>query len=71
MSRSASADHGCGEFLDLEIRMIDPLESEPSIFTQCTRLKERGTDFDLQCERYLRQFTRLDGWPRDVSLARS
>lgn len=67
----AAADHGCGEFLDLEIRMLDPLESEPSIFTQCTRLTERGTDFDLQCERYLRQFSRLDGWPRDVSLARS
>lgn len=64
----AAADHGCGEFLDLEIRMIDPIVSEPSIFAHSTRLKEPGTDFDLQCERYLRQFTRLNGWPRDVSL---
>lgn len=65
----AAADHGCGEFLDLEIRMIDPPESEPTIFTERTRLKERGADFDSQCERYIRQFTRLDGWPREVSLA--
>lgn len=64
----AAADHGCGEFLDLEIRMLDPIVSEPTIFAHSTRLKEPGTDFDLQCERYLRQFTRLDGWPSEVSL---
>lgn len=67
----AAADHGCGEFLDLEIRMLDPIVSEPSIFAQSTRLKEPGTDFDLQCQRYLRQFSRLNGWPHDVSLTRA
>jgi hypothetical protein len=56
----AAADHGCGEFLDLEIRMIDPPVTEPSIFAQSTKLKEQGVDFELQCERYMRQFVRLD-----------
>lgn len=64
----ATALHGCGEFIDLEIRMLDPGESDPEAMIEQTRLVDPGADFAAQCERYMRQFARLNGWPRDVSL---
>jgi hypothetical protein len=63
-----AAARGCGQFVDLEIRMLEPDEPCPDLFVERTRLTEQGTDFDIQCERFMRQFARLDGWPQDVSL---
>lgn len=65
----AAARHSDGIFIDAEIRMLDPMEIVPEIVITRTALAERGTDFATQCERYMRQFGRLNGWPRDVSLA--
>lgn len=66
----AAADRGCGDFVDLEIRMLEPGELDPARFVGRTRLAESETGFDVQCERFMRQFTRLAGWPRDVSLGK-
>ena len=65
----AAAHHGHGEFLDLEIRMLEPGESDPEAILARTKLTEPGSEFATQCERYMRQFTRLNGWPTDASIA--
>jgi len=65
----AAARHECGEFLDLEIRMLEPGESDPEAMLARTRLTAPGTGFAAQCERYMRQFTPLNDWPAQVSIA--
>lgn len=65
----ATAHHGCGEFLDLQIRMLETGESDPGEALARTKLVEPGTRFVAQCERYMRQFARLNGWPADVACA--
>ena len=65
----AAADHGCGAFLDHQIRMLEPGEPCPARFGERTRSSGPGTDFALQCERFMRQFARPEGWPRDISVA--
>lgn len=62
----AAAHHGRGEFLDREIGMLEPDESDPEAVLARTKLTEPGSDFAAQCERYMRQFTRLNGWPAGV-----
>ena len=65
----AAARRGCGRFVDLEIRMIEPAEPDSEAFVARTRLASRGTGFGARCELFMRQFERLNGWPQDVSLA--
>jgi hypothetical protein len=55
-----------GRYVDEQIGMIRGLQ-EPDQVISRTRLPERGDDFAIQCERYLRQFPHLNGWPVDRS----
>ena len=64
----AAAHHGCGQFVDLQIRMLESAEPDPEAFVARTKLAELGTGFDARCELFMRQFQRLNGWPQDVSL---
>lgn len=66
-----------GEFVDLEIMMLRPPESDPARVVVATRLAAGGDGdgdgnggFEARCERYLRQFANLGGWPQDVTIAR-
>lgn len=57
-----------GDFVDDEIRMLDPAESDPRAVIERTRLKASADDLAVRAERYMRQFARLSGWPRDAFL---
>jgi hypothetical protein len=61
----ATAGLAGGRYVDEQIGMVTPAEDEPDEVINRTRLAERGQDFAFQCERYLRQFPHLNGWPRD------
>ncbi|WP_327287379.1 hypothetical protein [Streptomyces sp. NBC_01198] len=63
---SAAAASG-GEFVDLEIMMLDGVAWDPARFVELARLTDAVGGFDARCEQFMRQFTRLDGWPRDRS----
>lgn len=63
----AAAQLACGEYLDEEIRMLRPEARVPGQVIDRTRLPEGSGDFAAQCEKYLRQFPDLNGWPRDRS----
>ncbi|WP_346048261.1 hypothetical protein [Actinomadura chokoriensis] len=65
-----SAIEGRGEFVD-ETRMLQPPVGDPRRFIEQTRLREPGDDFAVQCERFLRQFPDLGGWPPDRRVTRS
>ncbi|MEV6237794.1 hypothetical protein [Lentzea sp. NPDC051838] len=54
---------GGGEFVDINIFMLEPPQDDPENVVERTRLPDRGTDFGPRCERYMRQFANLDGWP--------
>lgn len=56
-----------GEYLDEEIRMLRPQVHDPGEVINHSRLPEPGSDFAAQCEKYLRQFPDLNGWPRTRS----
>ncbi|MFM9588115.1 hypothetical protein ACKI1J_01255 [Streptomyces scabiei] len=62
----AAADLGGGEFVDAEIRMLPSREPHPGRMIERTQLRDRGDDFAARCERFVRQFARLNGWPRTV-----
>lgn len=64
----AVADLGGGEFVDAEIRMLPSREPHPGRMIERTRLPDRGDGFAARCERFMRQFARLNGWPRTVHL---
>jgi hypothetical protein len=64
----AIAERARGDFVDNQIRMLDPGVSDPEAFVERTKLAEEGTDLDAQCELFMRQFARLEGWPQDVTL---
>ena len=64
----AAGSLGGGEFVDAEIRMLASAESDPARMIDLTRLPDREDDLPARCERYMRQFPRLNGWPRDVRL---
>ncbi|MDX3639935.1 hypothetical protein [Streptomyces sp. MB09-02B] len=64
----AAGSLGGGEFVDAEIRMLESPEPDPARMIESTRLPDRGDDLAARCERYMRQFTRLNGWPREVRL---
>ncbi|MDX3612537.1 hypothetical protein OG920_45270 [Streptomyces europaeiscabiei] len=59
---------GDGEFIDAEVSLLQAPESNPARMIELTRLPDRGDDFGARCERFMRQFARLNGWPRDVRL---
>lgn len=63
----ATAYHGRGAFLDREIRMLETGESDPEEVVTRTKLAQPGILFTVQCEQYMRQFPRLNGWPADVA----
>lgn len=64
----AAGSLGGGRFVDAEISMLPRPESNPARMVELTRLPDRGDDFVERCERFMRQFARLNGWPRDVRL---
>jgi hypothetical protein len=66
----AAAIEGRGEFTD-ETRMLRPPVDGPRRFIEQTRLREPGDDFAAQCEKFLRQFPDLGGWPPDRCVSRS
>ncbi|WP_143228342.1 hypothetical protein [Actinomadura meyerae] len=66
----AAAIEGRGEFID-ETRMLQPPVDDPRLFIEQTRLREAGNDFATQCERFLRQFPTLAGWPPDRCIPRN
>ena len=64
----AAAPLSHGEYLDEEIRMLWPALHEPGQVITRTRLPKSSDDFTAQCEKYLRQFSHLNGWPQDRSI---
>lgn len=64
----AAATTGEGDFVSIEIRMLEPPELNPARMIELTRLTGGDGDFAARCERFLRQFSILRGWPADVSL---
>jgi hypothetical protein len=56
-----------GEFIDEEIVMLDGITWDPARFIELARLTDGAGDFEARCEQFLRQFPRLDGWPKDRS----
>jgi hypothetical protein len=58
-----------GDYLDEQIRMLRPEVREPMQVISRTRLPEDASEFTTQCEKYLRQFPSLNGWPRDCSMS--
>lgn len=59
----AVAECAGGEFRDEEIGMLVPPETDPARVVEVTRLTDPAFDFGDACERYLRQFPQLGGWP--------
>jgi hypothetical protein len=57
-----------GEFIDEQIGMLRPRSSEPAHVVAATRLPPVSDDFVRACERYLRQFPHLNGWPASASM---
>ncbi|MBQ1009504.1 hypothetical protein KBX53_00730 [Micromonospora sp. M51] len=57
-----------GQFTDDQIRLLRPGHSDPRQVVTATRLPPEPGDFAERCERYIRQFAHLRGWPRDVSM---
>ncbi|WP_328835092.1 hypothetical protein [Streptomyces europaeiscabiei] len=64
----AAGSLGDGEFIDAEVSLLQVPESNPARMIELTRLPDLGDDFAARCERFMRQFARLNGWPRDVRL---
>jgi len=64
----ATARLAAGRYVDEQIGMLTGAEHEPDHVIRRTRLSERGDDFALQCEKYLRQFPHLNGWPEARSM---
>ncbi|MEV5765473.1 hypothetical protein AB0L34_13010 [Micromonospora sp. NPDC052213] len=64
----ATARLAHGQYVDEQIGMVTPAENEPDAIIDRTRLSDAGEDFAAQCEKYLRQFRHLNGWPRDRAM---
>lgn len=58
---------GGGEFVDMEIVMLDGVAWDPDRFIELARLPDGIGDFAARCEQFMRQFPQLGGWPRDRS----
>jgi len=64
----AAAGLGGGEFVDIEIMMLRPPVARPDRVIELTALHGGESGFGERCERYMRQFAHLGGWPRAVHL---
>jgi hypothetical protein len=53
-----------GDFIDMEIVMLDEVSWDPAEFTELARLTDGAGDFAARCEQFMRQFPRLNGWPK-------
>jgi hypothetical protein len=62
----ATAQLAEGRYIDEQIGMLSG-RYEPGQVIGRTRLPERGNDFAIQCEKYVRQFSHLNGWPENRS----
>lgn len=67
----AVADLTGGQFTDDQIRLLRPGHTHPRHLVTATRLPREPGEFTQRCERYLRQFAHLGGWPRQVSMERT
>lgn len=56
-----------GKFIDMNIVMLDEISWDPARFIELARLTDGGGDFEARCEQFMRQFPRLNGWPKDRS----
>jgi hypothetical protein len=56
-----------GEFVDVEIVMLDGVAWDPARFIELARLADGAGDFEARCEQFMRQFPGLNGWPKDRS----
>lgn len=56
-----------GEFVDMEIMMLDGVAWDPGRFVELARLTDGAGDFEARCEQFMRQFPSLNGWPTDRS----
>jgi hypothetical protein len=65
----AAADLGGGAFFDENRGIVWPLIYDPREVIAKTGLAPGDLGFLDRCERYLRQFEHLDGWPRTVTPA--
>ncbi|MEU8660926.1 hypothetical protein [Actinoplanes philippinensis] len=63
----ATAQLAEGRYIDEQIGMLRG-RHEPAQVISRTRLPGRGDDFAIQCEKYVRQFSHLNGWPEDRSM---
>lgn len=59
----ASATVGSGEFVDLNIRFVDPPLSDPRTFIQRCRLERGDQPLASSALAWVRQFEHLGGWP--------
>jgi len=64
----ATARLGHGQYIDEQIKMVSPTENDPEDIIHRTRLSGKGEDFAVQCEKYVRQFRHLNGWPQDRAM---
>jgi hypothetical protein len=60
-----------GEFVDMEIVMLDGVAWDPARFIELARLTDGAGDFDARCEQFMRQFPHLNGWPKARSARES
>jgi hypothetical protein len=58
-----------GEFVDIELMMLDEPVEDPARFIKVACLSGGGGDLAERCELFMRQFPHLGGWPRDRSVA--
>lgn len=66
----AMAELAQGDYLDEQVRMLRPGAHLPGEVIDRTRLAGGSGDFAARCEKYLRQFPHLNGWPQNRSMGR-
>lgn len=65
----AAAELGGGGYFDENLGLVRPETFDPREVIATTRLSPSDLPFAQRCERYLRQFEHLGGWPEPVTLA--
>ena len=53
-----------GNFIDMEIVMLDGVSWDPARFIELAHLTHGAGDLEARCEQFMRQFPRLNGWPK-------